>query len=78
MQSGGNSNPQDKDTMIFQQTFTIEDGKLKKDDNINIIPCSVSSKSNVNDYCPTPLEGDEKQRVLDKIEEYSGQIQDNN
>ena len=75
---GGNSNPQDKDTMIFQQTFTIEDGKLKKDDNINIIPCSVSSKSNVNDYCPTPLEGDEKQRVLDKIEEYSGQIQDNN
>lgn len=78
MQSGGNSNPQDKDTMIFQQTFTIEDGKLKEDDNINIIPCSVSSKSNVNDYRPTPLEGDEKQRVLDKIEEYSGQIQDNN
>lgn len=75
---GGNSNPQDKDTIIFQQTFTIEDGKLKEDDNINIIPCSVSSKSNVNDYCPTPLEGDEKQRVLDKIEEYSGQIQDNN
>lgn len=71
---GGNSNPQDKDTIIFQQTFTIEDGKLKEDDNINIIPCSVSSKSNINDYCPTPLEGDEKQRVLDKIEEYSGQI----
>lgn len=71
---GGNSNPQDKDTIIFQQTFTIEDGKLKEDDNINIIPCSVSSKSNINDYCPTPLEGDEKQRVVDKIEEYSGQI----
>lgn len=71
---GGNSNPQDKDTIIFQQTFTIEDGKLKEDDNINIIPCSVSSKSNINDYCPTPLEVDEKQRVLDKIEEYSGQI----
>ncbi len=68
---GGNSNPQDKDTMIFQQTFTIEDGKIKKDDKIQIIPCSISSKSNVNDYCPTPLEGDEKQRVLDKIEEYS-------
>lgn len=71
---GGNSNPQDKGTIIFQQTFTIENGKLKEDDNINIIPCSVSSKSNINDYCPTPLEGDEKQRVLDKIEEYSGQI----
>lgn len=68
---GGNSNPQDKDTMIFQQTFTIENGKIKEDDKIQIIPCSISSKSNVNDYCPTPLEGEEKQRVLDKIEEYS-------
>ena len=75
---GGNSNPQDKDTMIFQQTFTIENGKVKDDDKINIIPCSISSKTNSNDYCPTPLNGEEKQRVLDKIEEYSGQIQDNN
>lgn len=71
---GGNSNPQDKDTMIFQQTFTFEDGKLKKDDKINMIPCSISSSSNRNDYRPTPLEGDEKQRVLDKIEEYSAQL----
>ena len=75
---GGNSNPQDKDTMIFQQTFTIKNGKVKDDDKINIIPCSISSKTNSNDYCPTPLNGEEKQRVLDKIEEYSGQIQDNN
>lgn len=71
---GGNSNPQDKDTMIFQQTFTFEDGKLKKDDNTNMIPCSISSTGNRNDYCPTPLEGKEKQRVLDKIEEYSSQL----
>lgn len=71
---GGNSNPSDKDTMIFQQTFTFEDGELCEDDNINIIPCSLSSASNYNDYCPTPLEGSEKQRVLDKIDEYSQQI----
>lgn len=68
---GGNSNPQDKDTMIFQQTFTVTKGKVKKDDNINMIPCSISSSSGFNDYCPVPLEGTEKQRVLDKIEEYS-------
>lgn len=68
---GGNSNPEDKDTMIFQQTFTIEDGKVKKDENINIIPCSLSSASGYNDYCPTILDGDEKQRVLNKIEQYS-------
>ena len=36
---GGNKNPSDKDTMIFQQTFTIDaDGKVADDDNINIIP----------------------------------------
>ncbi len=68
---GGNSNPEDKDTMIFQQTFTIEDGKVKKDENINIIPCSLSSASGYNDYCPTILDGDEKQRILNKIEQYS-------
>ncbi len=72
---GGNSNPQDKDTMIFQQTFTFKKGKLTKDKKINIIPCSISSSSGLNDYCPTPLDGEEEQRVLDKIEQYSKQIQ---
>ena len=69
---GGNKNPSDKDTMIFQQTFTIDtDGKVADDDSINIIPCSLSSSSNKNDYCPTPLEGDEAERVRQKIEKYS-------
>ena len=52
--------------------FTIDtDGKVADDDNINIIPCSLSSSSNKNDYCPTPLEGDEAERVRQKIEKYS-------
>ena len=29
---GGNKNPSDKDTMIFQQTFTVENGELVEDD----------------------------------------------
>ena len=68
---GGNSNPSDKDTMIFQQTFTIENGQLVEDDVTNIIPCSVSSVSGYNNYQPTPLEGSEKDRVMQKIEEFS-------
>ena len=68
---GGNSNPSDKDTMIFQQTFTIENGQLGEDDVTNIIPCSVSSVSGYNNYQPTPLEGSEKDRVMQKIEEFS-------
>lgn len=66
---GGNSNPADKDTMIFQQTFTITGDDVKKDDNIRIIPCSISSNSSHNDYCPTPLKDSERDRVLQKIEE---------
>ena len=68
---GGNSNPSDKDTMIFQQTFTVENGELKEDNVTNIIPCSISSESGYNNYQPTPLEGDEADRVRGRIEEYS-------
>ncbi len=68
---GGNSNPSDKDTMIFQQTFTIENGQLVEDDVTNIIPCSVSSDPGYNNYQPTPLEGSEKDRVMQKIQEFS-------
>ncbi|MFR9272853.1 MAG: CapA family protein [Clostridia bacterium] len=71
---GGNSNPEDKDTMIFQQTFTITKDGVKKDENINMIPCSLSSANGYNDYSPVPLEGSEKERVLNKIDEYSQAI----
>ena len=68
---GGNSNPSDKDTMIFQQTFTVQNGELVEDNVTNIIPCSISSESGRNNYQPTPLEGDESDRVRGRIEEYS-------
>lgn len=68
---GGNSNPSDKDTMIFQQTFTVQNGELAEDNVTNIIPCSISSESGYNNYQPTPLEGDEAERVKGRIEEYS-------
>lgn len=68
---GGNSNPSDKDTMIFQQTFTVQNGELVEDNVTNVIPCSLSSESGRNTYQPTPLEGEEKERVMAKIEEFS-------
>lgn len=68
---GGNKNPGDKDSMIFQQTFELTaDGKLV-DNGINIIPCSISSASDSNDYRPTPLTDNEASRVLRKISLYS-------
>lgn len=67
---GGNKNPSDKDTMIFQITYTYENNEIK-DTSINIIPCSLSSVNDKNDYQPTILEGKEKERVLNKIFESS-------
>lgn len=64
---GGNTNPADKDTMIFQQTFTIENGAVKKDNNIKVIPCSLSSKSYTNDFQPRILSGTAKKEVLERI-----------
>ena len=63
---GGNKNPKDKDTMIFQQTFHFEDDKLVNT-SIEIIPCSLSSRSDLNDYRPIVLEDEEKSRVLNKV-----------
>lgn len=71
---GGNSNPSDKDTMIFQQTFTMTKEGIKADNVTNIIPCSLSSVSNLNDYCPTPATGEKAERILKKIEERSNLI----
>ena len=40
---GGNSSPSDMDTMIYQQTFTIDANGVKTDNVTNVIPCSISS-----------------------------------
>ena len=63
---GGNSYPSDMDTMIFQQTFTIDQNGVKADDVTNIIPCSISSDSDYNNYQPTPAEGEEADRIMQK------------
>ena len=73
---GGNSSPSDMDTMIYQQTFTIDADGVKKDNVTNIIPCSISSAAydGYNNYQPTPAEGDDATRILGKINERSSWI----
>jgi poly-gamma-glutamate synthesis protein (capsule biosynthesis protein) len=71
---GGNRNPSDKDTFVFQQTFHLKNGNVTGKKEINIIPFSISSVSNRNDYQPTVLSGSESERVLQKIIDVSNQI----
>ena len=65
---GGNKNPSDKDTMIYQHTFSFENNELVQEEH-EIIPCMISSVSSRNNYQPTIVEGDDASRVLEKVNE---------
>lgn len=67
---GGHRNPKDKDSFIYQETFTFTDKKLTNR-NINLVPVSISGEKNLNNYQPIVLEGAEKDRVVEKINKYS-------
>ncbi len=68
---GGNSNPSDMDTMIFRQTFTISGDGAAKDDDVTVIPCSISSDQGYNNYQPTPAEGEAAASIIARLNEYS-------
>ena len=68
---GANRNPVDKDTMIAQQTFYFVDGQKQEESEFRIIPCSVSSDSSRNDYKPTPAQGEDALRIINRVNEYS-------
>ena len=63
---GGNSNPRDKDTFIYQQTFRFQKGCLLGADPGKVIPCRISSTPDWNDFCPTLVEGEEAERIREK------------
>ncbi len=68
---GGNRNPKDKNTMIAQAKFTLEDGAITKEAELTLIPCTLSSVTSRNDYCPTIAQGDKKTSIIRKLNEYS-------
>ncbi len=70
---GGNKNPQDKDTIIYQHRFVFEYGILKSEES-NIIPCSISSVDYRNNYQPTILKGNKAKQVLKRVKIYSEAI----
>lgn len=71
---GGNSNPSDQDTFIFQQTFTFEDGVLLDGNETNIIPARISSDPRRNDFQPIVAQGDDGDRILQRIADYSSKL----
>jgi poly-gamma-glutamate capsule biosynthesis protein CapA/YwtB (metallophosphatase superfamily) len=75
---GGNKNPKDKDTFVFQQTFHLNNGVLTNQKEIRVVPFSISSVSSRNNYQPLFLKGFEEQRVKKKIIYVSNKIHGSN
>ncbi|MCB2313914.1 CapA family protein [Clostridium tagluense] len=67
---GGNANPSDKRTFIFQSNLKFTSNNLTAI-GVRVIPCSISSVDYKNDYCPTPLSGDAKLNLLSNLNKLS-------
>jgi len=62
--------------MIFRQKFFIKDEELLlSEDDASIIPCSISSVKERNNFQPTPLTGEGYDRVKSKIIERSNSFE---
>ena len=72
----GNANPDDKRCLIFQQTFSFNPGMGIAQANIldagiNIIPASISSVEDKNDFVPTVLPAQAGAALLREVAECS-------
>jgi len=66
---GGNKKPNDFDTAIIRQEFVFdEENSLVKIREPEIIPCTISSVSNKNDYRPSIIYGESGNRIFAKLE----------
>ncbi len=68
---GGNMDPEDKNTMIYQQTFTLVDGELQGGIDARIIPCRLSSADSYNNFHPVVASGDGYANIISLVNEYS-------
>lgn len=59
----GNNKPSDMSTFLFQIRFNVKNG-IASTDSFRIIPARISSKTDYNDFAPTPFND---QRLIDNV-----------
>lgn len=72
---GGNRNPDDKDCFIYQETFKLTPQGIESVGS-NVIPSRISSVTHNNNYQPTPLVGQEGDKVLNRLKTYSSKFKE--
>ena len=73
----GNIRPDDMDTYIFQQRFRVYPDGTAENEGFRIIPCSISSQEDVNDFKPTPMDDAEAARVVERLHELNQKLEKN-
>ncbi len=64
---GGNRNPYDKDSIIYQQEFEFIDSQLSKIMKPSLIPIKISSVAKGNNYQPQVATGVAAQKIIAKV-----------
>jgi poly-gamma-glutamate synthesis protein (capsule biosynthesis protein) len=72
---GGNKNPTDKDSFIFQNKFYVKGQRVVKKEGV-VIPCKISSRTDMNDYQPTVALGEEGEKIMERLLLYSTKLAD--
>ncbi len=68
---GANKNPKDKNSMIVQVTFAIDDETQQQSSFMQVIPCLISSETKRNNYCPTPATGVARSKIIANLNRFS-------
>ncbi|MBR2824578.1 MAG: CapA family protein [Clostridia bacterium] len=68
---GGTTHARDHDALMVQAVFRFREGELKGMD-LHFYPISMTSDSRYNNYSPRMLEGEDAQRVLEKMRKSTG------
>lgn len=68
---GGNTNPADKDSFIFQMTFRVKkNGKVRRVEP-RVVPVRLSGTYHINNYQPVLCKGAGKTRIIQRLNQYS-------
>ena len=73
----GNTRPDDMDTYIFQQRFRVYPDGVVENEGFRIIPCSISSQEDVNDFKPTPMDASGAAKVVERLHELNAKMEKN-
>ena len=57
--------------MIIRVDFKMKNGVRVGEAQLRVIPCTISSVTERNDYCPTIADGNKKTEIIKKLNQYS-------